>query len=163
MVVTSHGSDARMATGMTASLASFALGRAAHVTTVSDWLAKRLHALTPAPITVAPMPADVMKFTHQAAIRGVPPRLLFVGRLNAQKNPALLLRTLALLPEAIHLDMVGDGPDASTLRALGAQLGIAHRVAWHGQQPREAMPAFYAQASCTLVPSRDEGFGMVAA
>jgi glycosyltransferase involved in cell wall biosynthesis len=25
------------------------------------------------------------------------------------------------------------------------------------------MPAFYALASCTLVPSRDEGFGMVAA
>jgi glycosyltransferase involved in cell wall biosynthesis len=163
MVVTSHGSDARMATGMTASLASFALGRAAHVTTVSDWLARRLHSLTPAPITVAPMPSDVMAFTHQAAIRATPPRLLFVGRLNAQKNPALLLRTLALLPEEIHLDMVGDGPDAAALHVLGAQLGIAHRIAWHGQQPREAMPALYAQASCTLVPSRDEGFGMVAA
>ena len=163
MVVTSHGSDARMATGMTASLASFALGRAAHVTTVSDWLAQRLQPLTAAPITVAPMPADVLKYTQQAAIRASPPRLLFVGRLNAQKNPALVLRTLALLPETMHLDMVGDGPDASSLHVLGAQLGIAHRIAWHGHQPRDAMPAFYAQASCTLVPSRDEGFGMVAA
>ena len=163
LVVTSHGSDARMATGMTASLASFALGRAAHVTTVSNWLARRLQPLTPAPITVAPMPCDVMAFTHQAALRATPPRLLFVGRLNAQKNPALLLRTLALLPDEIHLDMVGDGPDASALHALGAQLGVAHRIAWHGHQPREAMPAFYALASCTLVPSRDEGFGMVAA
>lgn len=163
LVVTSHGSDARMATGMTASLASFALGRAAHVTTVSNWLARRLQPLTAAPITVAPMPCDVMAFTHQAALRATPPRLLFVGRLNAQKNPALLLRTLALLPDEIHLDMVGDGPDASALHALGAQLGVAHRIAWHGHQPREAMPAFYALASCTLVPSRDEGFGMVAA
>jgi glycosyltransferase involved in cell wall biosynthesis len=163
MVVTSHGSDARMALGMTASLASFALGRAAAVTTVSQWLAKRLRPLTPAPITVAPMPVDVTKFTAQAAIRAVPARLLFVGRLNAQKNPIVLLRALADLPEEVHLDVVGDGPDAGTLHALGAQLGIAHRIAWHGIQPRDAMPAFYAQASCTLVPSREEGFGMVAA
>ncbi|HYW51488.1 MAG TPA: glycosyltransferase family 4 protein [Gemmatimonadaceae bacterium] len=163
MVVTSHGSDARMATGVTASLASFALGRAAAVTTVSQWLAQRLHPLTAAPITVAPMPADIARFTAAAAIRSTPPRLLFVGRLNAQKNPALLLRVLAELPDAVHLDVVGDGPDASALHAQGAQLGIAHRVAWHGQQPRDAMPAFYAQASCTLVPSREEGFGMVAA
>jgi len=163
MVVTSHGSDARMATGVTASLASFALGRAAHVTTVSRWLAQRLHPLTPAPITVAPMPSDVVAFTPAAAIRAVPPRLLFVGRLNAQKNPTVLLRALTALPDSMHLDVVGDGPDAGALHALAAQLGIAHRVAWHGQQPRDAMPAFYAQASATLVPSRDEGFGMVAA
>ncbi len=163
MVVTSHGSDARLATGMTASLASFALGRASAVTTVSHWLAQRLHPLAPVPITVAPMPADVTAFTAQAAIRATPARLLFVGRLNAQKNPAVLLHALAALPDDIRLDVVGDGPDASALHALGAQLGIAHRIAWHGQQPREAMPAFYAQASCTLVPSRDEGFGMVAA
>ncbi len=163
MVVTSHGSDARLATGVTASLASFALGRATAVTTVSQWLAQRLHSLAPVPITVAPMPADVTKFTADAAIRATPARLLFVGRLNAQKNPIVLLRALADLPEDIRLDVVGDGPDASALHALGAQLGIAHRIAWHGQQPRDAMPAFYAQASCTLVPSRDEGFGMVAA
>ena len=163
MVVTSHGSDARMATGVTASLASFALGRAAAVTTVSQWLAERLHPLTAAPITIAPMPVDVDRFSAVAAIRAAPARLLFVGRLNAQKNPAVLLHALAQLRDDIHLDVVGDGPDAGTLHALGAQLGIAHRIAWHGQQPREAMPAFYAQASCTLVPSRDEGFGMVAA
>lgn len=163
MVVTSHGSDARMATGMTASLASFALGRATAVTTVSQWLAQRLRPLTPAPITVAPMPADVSAFTAQAAIRASPPRLLFVGRLNAQKNPGVLLRVMAELPDGIHLDVVGDGPDAGALHALSAQLGIAHRVAWHGQQPRDAMPALYARAICTLVPSREEGFGMVAA
>jgi len=163
MVVTSHGSDARMATGMTASLASFALGRAAAVTTVSQWLAQRLHPLTAAPITVAPMPADITRFTAQAAIRAIPARLLFVGRLNAQKNPIVLLRALAELPDDIHLDVVGDGPDASALHALAAQLGIAHRIAWHGHQSRDAMPAMYAQASCTLVPSRDEGFGLVAA
>ena len=163
MVVTSHGSDARMATGVSASLASFALGRAAAVTTVSHWLAERLHPLTAAPITVAPMPADDERFTAQAAIRSAAPRLLFVGRLNAQKNPSLLLRMLAELPDDVHLDVVGDGPDAAALHVQGAQLGVAHRIAWHGQQPRDAMPAFYAQAWCTLVPSREEGFGMVAA
>ena len=163
LVVTSHGSDARMATGAIAHLAAFALGRAAAVTTVSNWLAKRLRPLTPAQVTVAPMPADPTTFAAQAAIRATPPRLLFVGRLNQQKNPGVLVRALAELADTVHLDVVGDGPDAGELRVLGAQLGIAHRIAWHGQQPRDAMPAFYAQASCTLVPSRDEGFGMVAA
>jgi glycosyltransferase involved in cell wall biosynthesis len=163
LVVTSHGSDARMASGVTAPLASFALRRAAAVTTVSEWLAQRLRPLTPAPITVAPMPADVARFTATAAIRAVPPRLLFVGRLNAQKNPIVLLHALADLPDEIYLDVVGDGPDASALSTLAANLGVAHRIAWHGHQSRAAMPALYAQASCTLVPSRDEGFGMVAA
>ena len=163
MVVTSHGSDARMAIGFTASLASFALGRAAAVTTVSQWLADRLKPLSAAPVTIAPMPVDVTRFTSRAAVKSVPARLLFVGRLNAQKNPVVLVRALAELPDDVQLDIVGDGPDAGTLRALGAQLGIAHRITWHGPQPRDAMPAFYAQASCTLVPSRDEGFGMVAA
>jgi glycosyltransferase involved in cell wall biosynthesis len=163
MVVTSHGSDARMAVGVTASLASFALGRAAAVTTVSHWLAERLRPLTAAPITVAPMPADVALFAATSVRHASPPRLVFVGRLNQQKHPELLLHVLAGLHDEIYLDMVGDGPDAGALRALSAQLGVAHRVTWHGQLPREALPTLYAQAACTLVPSQDEGFGMVAA
>lgn len=163
MVVTSHGSDARMAVGVTASLASFALGRAAAVTTVSQWLAQRLRPLTAAPITVAPMPADVSLFAAATAPRTLPARLLFVGRLNQQKNPELLLHALAGLHEEVYLDIVGDGPDAGALRALSAQLGVAHRVTWHGQMSRDALPALYAQAACTLVPSQEEGFGMVAA
>ena len=163
MVVTAHGSDARMATGMTASLATFALGRAAAVTTVSQWLADRLRPITAAPLTVAPMPADVTAFAPAPGRRANPARLLFVGRLNAQKNPTVLLHALARLPDTVHLDVVGDGQDAGVLRALSAQLGVAHRVAWHGQQSRESMPGWYTQAACCLVPSRDEGFGMVAA
>jgi glycosyltransferase involved in cell wall biosynthesis len=163
LVVTSHGSDARLATGVSASLASYALKRAAAVTVVSSWLGQRMRLLTPAPLTIAPMPTDVGMFHERAAIRASPPRILFVGRLNEQKNPAVILRALVHLPESVHLDMVGDGPDASMLHALAAQLGVAHRVAWHGLQPRELMPALFAQASCTVVPSRDEGFGIVAA
>jgi glycosyltransferase involved in cell wall biosynthesis len=163
MVVTSHGSDARLATGMTASLASFALRNAAAVTTVSSWLGQRLSLLTAAPLTVAPMPTDTRAFIPTAAIRALPPRILFVGRFNEQKNPGVVLRALPLLPESVHLDMVGDGPDAGMLHALAAQIGVAHRVAWHGMQPRDMMPSLFAQASCTVVPSRDEGFGIVAA
>jgi glycosyltransferase involved in cell wall biosynthesis len=128
LVVTAHGSDARMATGLMAHLASHALRDAAAVTTVSQWLAARLRPLTPAPIAVAPMPAAVTSFVPRADDRARVPTLLFVGRLNAQKNLRVILEALPQLAADVVLDVVGDGPDEGELRARALMPSSAARA-----------------------------------
>jgi colanic acid/amylovoran biosynthesis glycosyltransferase len=58
-------------------------------------------------------------------------RLLFVGRLAPEKGCAVLLDTVAELPDAI-LDVVGDGPSLESLRRKAADLRIGERVVFHG-------------------------------
>ena len=163
-VTTMHGSDVRLARSTAG--AAKGLGwvmRAAHATTtVSRWLADEAHAMTPdlpAP-RVSPMPAATELFTPGGTRAA--DRLLFVGRLNAQKGIDLLLRALAAMRARAQLDVVGDGPDAESMRALASSLGIADRITWHGALPQTALPDLYRRASALMVPSRDEGLGLVA-
>ena len=92
--------------------------------------------------------------------------LLFVGRLTAQKGVDVLLRALALPPldgaAAPTLTVVGDGPEAAPLRALADALGVAGRVRWLGALPPDALAPHYAAARALVVPSREEGLGLVA-
>ena len=60
------------------------------------------------------------------------------------------------------VDIVGDGPNRSSLEELAKQLGIAPRIRWHGQLSHSDLPRFYQRASAVVVPSIDEGLGLVA-
>ena len=89
-------------------------------------------------------------------------RVRFVGRLMKQKGLDVLLDALALLPADIALDVIGNGPDREALAARAAALGIAERVHWHGAVRQTALPPFYQRAAALVVPSVDEGLGLVA-
>jgi len=163
LVTTLHGTDVRLARGVSVARPLFrhVLARSAAVTTVSQWLAREARALVPhtQPI-VAPMPvADELFTPGGARVEG---RLLFVGRLNRQKGIEHLLRGLVEMRHRTHLDIVGSGPDEAELRALAAQLGVGDRVHWHGSLPQPALVEYYRRASALVVPSRDEGLGLVA-
>jgi glycosyltransferase involved in cell wall biosynthesis len=62
----------------------------------------------------------------------------------------------------VHCDVVGDGPDRDALHARAERLGLAHRITWHGALPTQALPALYRRAAMTVMPSREEGLGLVA-
>lgn len=163
LVVTLHGSDVRVATGNAAARSAFraVTARARAVTAVSHWLADRVAAIAPdCECTVAPMPADasLLVGAPDSVRRGV----LFVGRLNAQKGVADLIDAAALLQGADAIDIVGDGPDRATLEAQAARVGIASRVRWHGAVAPADVAGFYHRAAVVVVPSRDEGLGLVA-
>jgi len=164
LVTTLHGSDVRLARpgGLAARMYRQVARRSSRVTAVSSWLASNAAALAPGmPLpTVAPMPADVELFTPDGA--RVRDRLLFVGRLSAQKGLSLLIRALRELPTAVTLDVIGDGPDAAGLRGLAATVGVAHRIRWHGALPQSRLVDFYRAATALVVPSIDEGLGLVA-
>ena len=163
-VTTMHGSDVRLArsTAGAATGLRWVMRASRATTTVSRWLADEAHAMTPdlAPPRVSPMPAATELFTPSGG--RARDRLLFVGRLNAQKGIELLLRALGAMRTRAQLDVVGDGPDAGSMRTLASSLGIADRVTWHGALSQTALPALYRRASALVVPSRDEGLGLVA-
>jgi glycosyltransferase involved in cell wall biosynthesis len=164
VVTTMHGSDVRLArstSGARTALGWVMRGSRA-TTTVSRWLADEVHELAPAlpaPL-LSPMPAATDLF-FPGDVRDQS-RLLFVGRLNAQKGIQLLLRAVTEMRGQRTLDVVGDGPDSEALRALAASLGITDRVVWHGTLPQDRLPPLYRRAAALVVPSRDEGLGLVA-
>ena len=131
------------------------------MTTVSSWLAAQVKAMAPAsdPI-VSPMPVATHLFTPGGPRHTN--RLLFVGRLNAQKGIALLLDAVAKTRNRAELDVVGDGTDREALRAQAESLGIGARVHWHGALPQPRLLDFYRNATALVVPSLGEGFGLVA-
>lgn len=86
-------------------------------------------------------------------------RLVATGRLAYQKNYPMLLRALALMPDAT-LDIVGDGPDEAALRALAQELGIADRTVFHGYRPRTEALRLLARGDVFVQVSRFEGHSL---
>ena len=164
LVTTLHGTDVRMARNIPVSRPAFrhVLQQSAAVTAVSRWLAAEAQSIVSIrPPLVAPMPVATELFEPgpRAERTG---RLLFVGRLMPQKGLDLLLDALALLPEPIAIDIVGDGPDRLALERRCGDLGIASRVRFHGAVKQFELPSFYQRAVALVVPSSEEGLGLVA-
>ena len=163
LVTTLHGTDVRLArsTAMARPLFRHVLQQSAAVTTVSRWLARETETLISGVTTsVAPMPVATELFSP-GGVRD-PNRLLFVGRLTPQKGIDALIEAFARLRHPATLDVVGDGSLGPSLRERVVRLGIADRVRWLGQLPQPALVDLYRQAAALVVPSTDEGLGLVA-
>lgn len=163
MIVTMHGSDVRLATGTPARrLLGRVAAQSSALYAVSGWLARTAaSALGGRSVATGPMPANTSLFMPQARVPRLSDRLLFVGRLNAQKGPRDLLAAMARSRTAWSLDVVGDGPDRTGLELQARTLGIGDRIAWLGHLPQTSLPALYARSAALLVPSIDEGLGLV--
>ena len=163
MVTTLHGTDLRIARRARALQPAFrhVMGRSAALSTVSRWLATEVQRLAPAarPV-VAPMPAAVHLFTP-GGVREQN-RLLFVGRLDHQKGLEHLIQALAMMHTRATLDVVGEGPARATLEEAARRAGVGERIAWHGQRRQPELVDFYRAATALVVPSIDEGLGLVA-
>jgi glycosyltransferase involved in cell wall biosynthesis len=83
-----------------------------------------------------------------------------VGRLSAEKGMDVLVRAVARLP-GTRAVVAGDGPDRESLERLAHQLGIASLVTFAGWL--EAPWPDHLTPDVLAVPSRREGFGLVAA
>ena len=163
LVTTLHGTDVRLArlVGVAKPLFGHVLKHSAAVTTVSGWLKDETQEIAPdANPVVAPMPVSTDLFFPGNTRDGQ--RLLFVGRLMPQKGVEHLLHAFAAMKTQASLDIVGDGPSRGGLEALSRDLGVAGRVRWHGQLAQSELPRLYQSAAAVVVPSADEGLGMVA-
>ncbi|MDO8211722.1 glycosyltransferase family 4 protein [Conexibacter sp. CPCC 206217] len=92
---------------------------------------------------------------------GLPsPRIVFAGRLHAEKGPDVLLDALALLPDAPPALLLGEGPLRSQLARQLRRLGLRGRVRLLGWQARPS--GTIAGATVLVVPSRDESWSQTA-
>lgn len=163
LVTTLHGTDVRMVRTAAFSRPGFrhVMHHSAAVTCVSRWLAEEARELVsiPAPV-VAPMPVATELFVPDG--RHAPDRLLFVGRLMEQKGLNYLLRAVAQMRHSVQLDVVGDGPDRVSLQELAGSLGLGQRIRWLGALPQPRLAALYREATALVIPSLNEGLGLVA-
>lgn len=96
---------------------------------------------------------------------GLPPSsddrlVLFVGRLEQQKDPVLLVEAFAAAQGAagnLRLVVVGDGGLRGDAERRAAECGVAGRVHWLGYRGRAEMPGLMNGADVLLLPSRFEG------
>jgi glycosyltransferase involved in cell wall biosynthesis len=90
--------------------------------------------------------------------------ILSVGNLIPIKGHELLLSAFAAIQRCrpdVSLEIIGDGPERSRLRALVASLSLGGTVRFLGRQSRSQVA--HAMRRCTLfaLPSRYEGLGCV--
>jgi glycosyltransferase involved in cell wall biosynthesis len=163
LVITMHGSDVRLAHTLPGGrvLAKRVLRQASVRTAVSSWLASRADAFGGGRVEVAPMPIDLSRFRSDHTVERAPRRILFVGRLNAQKGVAPLLDAVALLPSDVTLTICADGPDRDALHARAASLDLATRVTWIPPVAQHALAGLYSSAAVVAMPSIGEGLGLV--
>lgn len=155
-----------------------AIEAADQVTTVSRGTRKSLLGwvdLAPARVRVLPNTVDA-RFTPgppssalcQRLQLGAGPILLAVGRLAASeryKGHELVFAALPALrarfPGIVHV-VAGDGDDRARLEARVSELaGDAGAVRFLGYVPDEDLPDLYRLADLLVMPSSEEGFGIV--
>jgi glycosyltransferase involved in cell wall biosynthesis len=119
------------------------LARARTVIGASSFLAEQARALGASEVQVIPQGVEIPDRVGEPE---QPPHVLFVGRLSQEKGILEFLEATDGLPRVI----VGDGP----LRSR-----VPEAV---GFVPRDRLGAYYERAAVVCVPSRREGYGVVA-
>jgi phosphatidylinositol alpha-1,6-mannosyltransferase len=150
----------------------WALSRADVLIAISEHTARRFREANPAfdarhihvcHLAVADAPAYCPSPPRAAA----PPTALIVGRMAAAeryKGHDLLLdlwpQILAQVPEA-ELIVVGEGDDRARLETRAAALRLRDRVHFLGGVSDSALEDLYRRCTFFVMPSRNEGFGLV--
>ncbi|HHW78660.1 MAG TPA: glycosyltransferase family 4 protein [Xanthomonadaceae bacterium] len=127
---------------------------------------------TPMRVIPTGMPADAFEEGDGAAFRarhGIAagqPTLVFVGRVAFEKNIEFLLRVVRELKRTTHPDLVlivaGEGPAETSLRRLGAELGLTDHLRFVGYLGRGIeLSSCYQAGDVFVFASRTETQGLV--
>ncbi|MDQ7262345.1 glycosyltransferase [Paracoccus sp. PS-1] len=108
---------------------------------------------------------DPARFSLTAPQPGtLPLRGCFIGRLVPYKGADMAVEAALPLLRAgqLTLDIVGDGPQGDSLRAMVAREGVEQAVRFHGWLPHEQVQGVASQAQLLVFPSvREFGGGVV--
>jgi glycosyltransferase involved in cell wall biosynthesis len=112
------------------------------------------------PIVVCPMGIDAGFFAAEPRSVYNGKCLLYSGRLSAEKNTALLIEMLALLPKEYSLVLAGEGPQREWLLAE-AERRVPGRVTVYGHlASREDYAQLLRSVDAFIHPNPHEPFGM---
>jgi glycosyltransferase involved in cell wall biosynthesis len=110
-----------------------------------------------------PLRSDV---DSSSAVASRTPTVLFVGRHVKHKGVRLLPAIFAAARESLPdltMTVVGEGPERGSVEADVALLALTDAVTFAGHVSDEELTLLFMRASCTVVPSMREGYGMVVA
>jgi len=115
---------------------------------------------------IAPIPngiklGDPIRRSGVASAR----RLVFAGRLTAQKGIDNLLKALARVAagdKSFSLEIIGDGPNLPQLIERCRKLGLEQKVRFAGALPHETIRSRLADTDVFVLPSRYEGMSNAA-
>ncbi len=126
---------------------------------VSDFIAAKLRALGfGGAIEVIPAGVRLDRMPFRDAEPDGEPRILYVGRLTAQKGLAVLLEAMPRILETVptaRLEVIGGGPIRDELERLAQRLGVIAQTSFRGALPRrEDVLAGLRAAHVFVMPSR---------
>jgi len=87
--------------------------------------------------------------------------IITVARLERRKGLEFLIRALPELKFPFVCLLVGDGEERGNLENLSEKLGVSDKVKFLGQIDSKEIPGYLAAADCFVLPSLEEGFGIV--
>lgn len=133
------------------------------VIALSPWWAEQLRTGgIQTAIRVIPNPVAIPARSPSYKEEGVPPKILFVGKLEARKGYADFIKAAALvlqfIPEA-QFFLAGHG-EVAEAEALSRTLGIEDSIHVTGWLDRDALTQLYRSVTVFCLPSYDEGLPM---
>jgi glycosyltransferase involved in cell wall biosynthesis len=110
------------------------------------------------------LPADYQRSPEHRGAKGGSPRVAtFVGRLIPWKGLHLAVSALARLDPDWRLEVIGDGPERERCHRLARRLGVADRVQFVGQIPRDHVLERLSASDVALMPSMHDAAGWAVA
>src|SRR5439155_13205221 len=127
-----------------------------------------VYGIPDAKLAVVPEPIDLAagrrRFAAAAGARAARPTVLSVAGMYPRKRLEDLLRAAVILRERIpaaQIRIVGEGPEATRLRALHRALRLGDGAVVLGDVSRPKLAVEYVSADCFCLPTVQEGFGLV--
>jgi glycosyltransferase involved in cell wall biosynthesis len=158
-------------------LERYGLSGAKKIIVLSEFMARKvqqIHRVPEAGIEVNPggvdleafvPPRDRLGLKRELCLPGKKMHLLAVRNLEPRMGLDNLVTGINLLKErqvAIHLTIVGDGPERGNLERLIRGLRLSGHVTMGGFIPSGRLPEYYGAADFFVLPTRElEGFGLV--
>jgi glycosyltransferase involved in cell wall biosynthesis len=98
---------------------------------------------------------DAAKFANPTATSNAKPRVLFVGRLDAEKRADVLIRAFAKLTDipGSTLELIGDGGERKNFENLATTLGVGDRVRFLGHVTDTELQRAYERCTVFVMPS----------
>ena len=115
------------------------------------------YKVNPDNIVVVPNGVDEQFFINKShAVKESRFRLLFVGRLTAEKNVPTIIEAVSTTGFPVQLDVVGDGPLRREWEELAGSVK-RQKIIFHGQKSANELVEFYREADVLILVSDYEG------
>ena len=171
LVLTLHGTDIRLLlkSKLFQRLAHPIFKRAKYITTVSSFLRGKLLSVLSLPqekVQIVPMPVNPVFETPEPTIgiKRKKKKILSVARFTEQKGVRYLLEAFKQLKEKgydFEAEIVGEGPLAEEFKRKTGETSLSGSVFLLPMMPQEKLKIFYEGCDIFVLPSMEEGFGMV--